>query len=92
MLTAVQREMLDFIRDFQRERGGVSPSVSEIARGMKYRSKASVHSVLRQLEDRGAIDRLHNRDRAIRILDGVVLAWVRGPGKRRRRYRLVWHG
>ena len=93
MLTVIQREMLDFIRVYQKEQNGVSPSLSEMVEGLGYSSKSSAHRTLRQLEDRGAIHRLRNRERAIRIVDGgPMLAWAVGPGKRRRRYRLVSHG
>lgn len=68
-LTRKQRELLDFIGQYQDEHRGVSPSLDEMAAGVGYASKGAVHRVLTCLEERGAIERVPNRARALRIVE-----------------------
>lgn len=71
MLTKRQRDCLIFIADFQKREGGVSPSMAEIADGMGLSCRAKAHYHLTSLEERGFIQRIHNRARAIEILKPV---------------------
>lgn len=67
-----QRCVLDYVRAYQFEKGGVSPSVREIAKAMgRVNSMSCIHKLLRGLEKRGAIRRLPCRFRAIEIIDRV---------------------
>lgn len=70
-LTRRQREILDFIRSYQSERG-YSPSLEEIARHFGLSSVATVHKHLTALEERGAIERGHNRSRSISLVEQPV--------------------
>jgi len=72
-LTRRQREILDFIRAYQGERG-YSPSLEEIARHFGLSSVATVHKHLTALEERCAIERGHNRSRSISLLERPVAA------------------
>ena len=69
MLTPRQKECLDFIIRYQRESGGVSPSVVDInlATGSVAKS-GNGHRFLQDLEERGFIRRLPFKARAIEVL------------------------
>ena len=73
MLTAKQRELLQFIHD--RLRGsGVSPSFDEMREALDLKSKSGVHRLITALEERQFIRRLPNRARALEVVkmpDGV---------------------
>jgi repressor LexA len=49
-MTPRQRDLLVFISAYQRERGGVSPSVQEMADHLRLKSKSGVHQFLDLLE------------------------------------------
>jgi repressor LexA len=66
-LTQKQRELLTFLRA-RVGQTGVAPSFEEIKDELDLASKSSVHRLLQQLEDRGAIRRLPHRARAIEIM------------------------
>lgn len=68
MLTPKTKELLCFIDDFQRERGGVSPSFREMASHLGLASVSGVHRLVCSLEERGFIRRLRDRARAIEVL------------------------
>jgi DNA-binding MarR family transcriptional regulator len=62
-LTKRQRELLDFIESFI-ESYGYSPSFEEIARFFGYRSLATVHEHLANLERKGYIRKNYNESRS----------------------------
>ena len=67
MLTQKQKVLLNYI--FERlNSDGVSPSFEEMKLFLDLRSKSGVHRLVKALEERGFIERLPNRARAIRIL------------------------
>jgi repressor LexA len=66
-LTKRQRELLDFIESFI-EAHGYSPSFEEIARFFGYRSLATVHEHLANLERKGYIRKSYNESRSIEVL------------------------
>lgn len=68
MLTRRQNQLLDFIDRYQRESGGVSPSFEEIRVAVRLDSRSGVGRLLRQLQERGYVRRLANRERAIEVL------------------------
>lgn len=67
-LTHVQAQLLDFIKRYQAEFDGVSPSFEEMCDELGVASKSGIHRLLKQLEDRGHISRPYHRARAIQIL------------------------
>ena len=67
MLTPRQKRVLDFIRQFIRQRGMV-PSLAEIGAGLKLNSMATVHKHLRTLEIKGYIRRPPGQYRAMELL------------------------
>ncbi len=66
-VTRRQKEVLDFITGFV-ERNGYSPSFEEIARGLSLKSLATVHKHITNLQNKGALQRGHNRSRSIDVL------------------------
>lgn len=68
-LTPKQRACLDAIVAHS-AKTGTMPSVENLRAALGSGSKAGVHRLLRQLEERGRIARLPHRWRAIRLLDG----------------------
>jgi repressor LexA len=66
-VTRRQKEVLDFISSFV-ERNGYSPSFEEIARGLDLKSLATVHKHITNLQNKGALQRGHNRSRSIDVL------------------------
>ena len=66
-VTRRQKEVLDFISAFV-ERNGYSPSFEEIARGLDLKSLATVHKHITNLQNKGALQRGHNRSRSIDVL------------------------
>ncbi|UCC74820.1 MAG: transcriptional repressor LexA [Gemmatimonadota bacterium] len=67
-LTKRQREILDFIESFI-QNAGYSPSFEEIAGFFGYRSLATVHEHLSNLERKGYIRRNYNESRSVEPLE-----------------------
>ncbi len=65
-LTRRQKEILDFIESFL-DAYGYSPSFEEIARFFQYRSLATVHEHLSNLEAKGYIRKNYNESRSIEL-------------------------
>lgn len=67
MLTAKQRELLQFIT-VRLEESGISPSFEEMKEALDLKSKSGVHRLISALEERGFIRRLPNRARALEVM------------------------
>jgi len=70
-LTKRQREILDFIDGFVRFRG-YSPSFEEIAENFGFRSLATVHEHLSNLQAKGYIRKNYNESRSIELVEGEM--------------------
>lgn len=66
-VTRRQKEVLDFISGFV-QRNGYSPSFEEIARGLELKSLATVHKHITNLQNKGLLQRAHNRSRSIDVM------------------------
>jgi repressor LexA len=66
-LTRRQKELLDYIQDYL-QTNGYAPSFEEMAEHFTFRSLATVHEHLTNLERKGYIRRTHNESRAIEIV------------------------
>ena len=64
MLTLKQNQLLSFLIK-KIEENGVSPSYEEICKELSLKSKSGIHRIVKSLEERGYIERLENRARAI---------------------------
>ncbi len=66
-LTKRQSEILKYLQEHIRDHG-YAPSFEEIARHFDFKSLATVHEHLTNLERKGYIHRAHNESRAIEVL------------------------
>ncbi|UCF40778.1 MAG: transcriptional repressor LexA [Gemmatimonadota bacterium] len=66
-LTRRQKEILDYLQSYIHKRG-YAPSFEEIAEHFAFRSLATVHEHLTNLERKGYIQRGHNESRAIEVM------------------------
>ena len=67
MLTIKQRELLNFLKDYEHKHQA-SPSFDEMRQAIGLASKSGIHRLISGLEERGFIRRLANRARAIEII------------------------
>jgi repressor LexA len=67
MLTRKQYELLVYI-DQQLSKNGVSPSFDEMKDALGLKSKSGIHRLITGLEERGFINRLAHRARAIEVI------------------------
>jgi repressor LexA len=66
-VTRRQKEVLDFVSGFV-QANGYSPSFDEMAQGLGLKSLATVHKHVTNLQNKGLLQREHNRSRSIDIL------------------------
>lgn len=66
-ITRRQKEVLDFLTSFT-QRNGYSPSYEEMAQGLGLNSLATVHKHVTNLQNKGLLQRAHNRSRSIDVL------------------------
>ena len=68
MLTSKQLQLLNFLRKaFKNNK--ISPSFEEMKIALGLKSKSGIHRLVSALEERGFIKRLHNKARAIKIIN-----------------------
>lgn len=71
MLTQKQKELLNYISNFQ-NRNGVTPSFEEMKDALSLKSKSGIHRLVIALEERGFVKRLAHKARALEIIkDGL---------------------
>ena len=66
-ITRRQKEVIDFLSNFT-QKNGYSPSYEEIASGLGLSSLATVHKHITNLQNKGLLQRAHNRSRSIDVL------------------------
>ncbi len=66
-ITRRQKEVIDFLDGFVKK-NGYSPSYEEIASGLGLSSLATVHKHVTNLQNKGLLQRAHNRSRSIDVL------------------------
>lgn len=67
MLTRKQRDLLLFIHNRLNE-GGVAPSFDEMKEALDLKSKSGIHRLITGLVERGYLQRLPNRARAVEVV------------------------
>jgi repressor LexA len=67
MLTRKQHELLTFI-DRHLKTTGFSPSFEEMKDALQLKSKSGIHRLISALEERGFLQRRHNRARALEVV------------------------
>ena len=71
MLTKKQKELLNYIQKFQ-SKNGVTPSYEEMKSALNLKSKSGIHRLILALEERGFVNRLAHKARALEIIkDGI---------------------
>ncbi|TAL27233.1 MAG: transcriptional repressor LexA [Alphaproteobacteria bacterium] len=83
MLTKKQRDLLIFINDYI-QKTGLSPSFEEMKIGLDLKSKSGIHRLINALVERGFLERLPNKARALevkRLPENVVQIAPRNSGK-----------
>src|SRR6201989_987279 len=81
-ITRRQKEVIDFLSSFT-QKNGYSPSYEEIASGLGLSSLATVHKHVTNLQNKGMLQRAHNRSRSIDVIP------QRSPKKRYDRLPLL---
>jgi len=66
MLTLKQKELLDFIVDYFSSKN-IYPTFDEMRNFLNIKSKSGVHKLLSSLEDKGIIERLPHKARALKL-------------------------
>ena len=64
ILTLKQNQLLNYLI-MRIEKDGVSPSYEEVCKELELKSKSGIHRIVKSLEERGYIERLENKARAI---------------------------
>jgi repressor LexA len=64
MLTFKQNQLLNYLI-MRIEKEGISPSYEEICKELELKSKSGIHRIVKSLEERGYIEHLENKARAI---------------------------
>lgn len=67
-LTAQQAKVKAFLIDYMDRNHGLAPSFDEITEGVGLSSKSGVHRIMQALIERGHVQTIPGRARAIRIL------------------------
>lgn len=75
MITKRQKQILDFITDYQK-RKGYSPSLDEIRKNFKLASVSTAHFHVSKLRDTGYLDKEENRPRAINVIKRDEMAKI----------------
>ena len=66
MLTRKQRDLLMFVNDYI-QNSGLSPSFEEMKLGLNLKSKSGIHRLINALVERGFLQRLPNKARALEV-------------------------
>lgn len=75
MLTKRQKQILDFITQYNK-RYGVSPSLEEIKRHFRLRSVSNIHQHIETLKNKGYLNKLENQPRGIEINKSMGLIQI----------------
>lgn len=70
MLTFKQKKLLDFLVDYYNE-NNVYPTFDEMRDSLKIKSKSGIHKLLSSLEEKGFVNRLPHKARALSINSSV---------------------
>lgn len=67
-MTPRQKDLLEFIRSYSSESGGIAPSYDEMKNAIGVASKSGINRLVCGLEERGLIRRLKQRERSIVVV------------------------
>jgi len=66
-----ERELLEFLSQFQRQYG-YSPTLKEMAAATGHKSVSTIHSIIRNLVDKGYLQKVDGNARVLKIIDPNV--------------------
>lgn len=72
-----EREVLDFLAQFQRQHG-YSPTLMEIANATGHRSASTIHTLIRSLVEKEYIQKVDGNTRVLKILDDRITSSAHG--------------
>lgn len=72
-----ERELLTFLAQFQ-QKHGYSPTLQEMANATGHRSVSTVHAIIRNLVDKGYVQKVDGNSRVLKIKDEGILQTVTG--------------
>jgi repressor LexA len=72
-----EREVLEFLAQFQRQYG-YSPTLVEIAKATGHRSNSTVHALIKSLVEKGYIQKVDGNTRVLKIVDENVTLSLMG--------------
>ena len=72
-----EREVLEFIAQFQRQYG-FSPTLSEIAQATGHRANSTIHTLIRSLVEKGYIQKVDGNTRVLKIIDNSMTTRMLG--------------
>ena len=75
MLTKRQKQILDFITQYNKRRG-VSPALEEIKRHFRLRSVSNIHQHIEALKNKGYLNKAENQPRGIEVRKSTKLVQV----------------
>lgn len=76
MLTPRQKEILDFVKSYTKEKG-YSPSLENIKKKLRLNSVATIHQHIKALETKGEIQKQKNQPRSIEISKSEQLVRIK---------------
>src|SRR3990167_4662813 len=68
VLYTKEREVLEFIAQFQRQYG-YSPLLTEISQATGHKSNSTIHSIIKNLVEKGYVQKVDGNSRVLKILD-----------------------
>ncbi len=72
-----ERELLTYLAQFQ-QKHGYSPTLREMADATGHRSVSTIHAIIRNLVDKGYIQKVDGNSRILKILDESIIPTMSG--------------
>lgn len=72
-----ERELLEYLSQFQRQYG-YSPTLKEMAAATGHKSVSTIHSIIRNLVDKGYLQKVDGNSRVLKIIDPNVSSVMLG--------------
>lgn len=72
-----ERELLEYLAQFQRQHG-YSPTLLEMAKATGHKSVSTVHAIMRNLVDKGYVQKVDGNARVLKIKDEVAASTLLG--------------
>ena len=77
VLYSKERQLLAYLAQYQRQHG-YSPTLMEMAKGTGHRSVSTIHAIMRNLIDKGYVQKVDGNARVLKIKDEVAASTLLG--------------